>query len=85
MKIVNLTSCNDWFFVHEGSQGQLIMYRIAAWGVNDSGEVYGLISQPEPREHPLRLVPAPALPGAYKHKEELTEEQLELALQMIPE
>ena len=87
MKIVNICACNDWFFVHEGSQGQLIVLRIAAWGINEQGDVLGLVSHQELGDTPLKIVPVPPLPGAYKHKDELTEEQMHATQEItkIPE
>lgn len=87
MKITNVCNCDGWFFVHEGSQGQLILLRVAAWGISEQGDVFGLVSHQELGDTPLKLVPVPALPGAYKHKDELTEEQLNAAKEItkIPE
>jgi hypothetical protein len=82
MNIQSICSSPDWFFVHEGSQGQLIVYRVAAWGLTEEGQVYGLVSHQEMQDRPVQLVPVPAIPGAYRHKDELSEEQLKAASQV---
>lgn len=79
-KTVQILAAQDWYFIHEGATPDTpIVHVIAAWALNDLGEVNALIGGVEtgpgtPSEH-NRLVKAPPIKGTCKHLSDLTAQE----------
>jgi len=68
----------DWFFVSKDTGGKIVVFRVAAWALQeDGGDVVGLVGHvtSEPNRTP-RLIPVPPDGGLYKHLSELTISEL---------
>ena len=83
-----VTQATDWFYVipqKEGVNQEQIVWRIGVWAQNDEGEIIGLISVTKGGYDDINknefnhLVAIPPLRGCYKHRDELTPEQLTLS------
>ena len=84
MTYSNLIPATDWFYVHKQLTTQADappgVYHVAAFALTEDGEVVGLIPVAEGRKNPPRLVPPPAgVDGFYLHRDQLNEQEAELA------
>lgn len=82
-----ITQADNWFYVVEKNEhgiGPIVM-RVAAWAQNEEGDVNGLISVTKGGYDDLQgkstngLIQIPPLRGVYKHKDELSEEEIALS------
>lgn len=79
MTIKSLCPSVDWFFVTKPTppQNETSVWHIAAWAVNEEGEVFGMVSVPkinlDNKCSTPTLVSAPPVNGVYKHLRELNE------------
>lgn len=74
----------DWLYINRSDNyDALSIYYVAAWGLSESGNVFGLISMPGTQEYDesggcAQLVQVPPnKQGVYKHKDELTPQELQ--------
>jgi hypothetical protein len=79
VKILNTSSCDDWYYVGASVHGEPIVFKVAAWGTADDGQVYGMISVTIRGNEPPRLVLPPPIGGTYKPKELLSEKEHDAA------
>lgn len=73
----------DWYFVHEGHNNEPVVWRLAAWGLKETGETVGLIGahgreQANNAETPSLSAVVKA-PGRYLHFSQLTAQERDLA------
>lgn len=82
-----ITQADNWFYVVEKNEHGIgpTVQRIAAWAQNEEGDVIGLMSvtkggynDPQGRST-NGLIQIPPLRGVYKHKDELSVEEIELS------
>jgi hypothetical protein len=73
VKIVSLTQGDGWYYVGPEVEGLPIVYKVAAWGVTEDGQVHGLISVTITENAPPHLVLPPPVGGRYKPEESLTD------------
>jgi len=81
LQITSLCPCTDWFYTATGSQDEPIVFRVAAWALQGSGDVVGLVSASgaNTNTNVPRLVAPPPIGGRYIHVSQLTEQQSERA------
>ena len=80
----SLIAATDWFYVHEAlsikHDAPPVVYHVAALGVDDDGQVHGLIPATcGPGEPPKLVTPPPGVQGRYAHRDELTDQERALA------
>lgn len=81
MKYSQISPATGWYFRHENAahdQRPCTIYQIASWALTDEGEVVGLVAVRDPETKRAKLVTPPPLVGDYLHREQLTDEELEL-------
>ncbi len=79
-KIVNISPCEDWYYVGIGAKQEAIVFKVAAWALNIEGQVHGLIAAGNKSgNEPARLTLPPPIGGTYKIREHLSQEELEAA------
>lgn len=77
-QILQITPCEDWFFVCSPSDGGEVVERVAAWALRADGTVVGLVNnfRNQAPGSTAELVPASANdddePGQYTHLNDLT-------------
>ncbi|MEO7326474.1 MAG: hypothetical protein ABIW82_16770 [Dokdonella sp.] len=82
MKYISIASAQDWFYVIH--KKETIVWRVAMWALQQGGEeVIGLVANPiiEDEINPMirgakKFLTTPPLPGTYKHRMDLTAEEL---------
>lgn len=76
----SISPCDGWYYVGHSVMGRAnIVYKIAAWGLTDNNEVFGLIPVTTSEHVVPGLELPPAIGGTYKSREQLTEEELAVA------
>jgi hypothetical protein len=73
---------HGWYFRHENTPGakrDFTIYQLAAWGLNESGEVIGLVAANFPDRQPPTLLSVPPVSGQYLHVEQLNDSEVEAA------
>jgi len=74
MQNQSVVPCSGWYFVAKNSGDDSdIVFPVAAWSMNESGEVIGLISVTNAvtKDNIARLVAPPPIGGTYKHERQL--------------
>jgi hypothetical protein len=81
IRFTSLCPCADWFYTATGSQDEPIVFRVAAWALQDNGDVIGLVSASSATTNAnvSRLVGPPPIGGRYVHESQLTPQQRERA------
>lgn len=85
MTYTQVCTAQDWFFVHKTGReaDPPIVWHIAAWALTDAGEVVGLVGafgEEQGREGVSpKLTIVPPVPGAYLHRDQLSEIELQKA------
>ena len=80
-----ITPATDWVFVHKRVKEQEppVVWNLAASGLKEDGEVIGLVGAFGPQQaaegSTPHLVSVPPVAGAYLHRSQLTEVELEQA------
>ncbi|MBR8028540.1 hypothetical protein KDX27_31365 [Burkholderia cenocepacia] len=75
----------DWYFSHPRANEQEppVVWNLAAWGLKEDGEVIGLVGAFGPQQagegKTPHLVSIPPVAGAYLHRSQLTDVELEQA------
>jgi len=82
--ITSIIPATDWFYVHQAistlADSPPVVYHVAAFGLDEDGQVVGLIPVTPGQKQPPRLVtPPPGVDGRYAHRDELTAQERELA------
>lgn len=76
MSYSSFSPCEDWYYVGYTDDGASAVYRLAGWAIRE-GAVIGLISTWPNKDGVPQLVAPPAVfKGQYKHKSDLSQEQL---------
>lgn len=75
---------NDWFFRFEHS-GMPHVVRIAAWGLDHEGHVFGMVSASTADFDSPHLVKVSSRYGVYLHREDMTSDELMLVNQHVRE
>jgi len=80
----NIIPATDWFFVHRDDEDALArptVWHLAAWGVNDTGDIVGLVSPAGKSSNGVpSLAIVPPVEGKYLHRDQLTDIEREQAL-----
>jgi hypothetical protein len=82
MTFKTLIPATDWFYVHKQIPPTKapVVYHVAAFALQDDDEVVGLIPVATGNKGLPRLVKPPAdVDGVYLHRDQLTEEEANLA------
>lgn len=84
MTYSNLIPATDWFYVHKQLTTQAdappVVHHVAAFALDEQGEPVGLIAVAQGNKAPPRLVsPPPGVDGMYLHRDQLNEQEAELA------
>lgn len=79
MTYKNLIPATDWFYVHKQSIVPVV-YHVAAFALDEQDKVVGLIPVAQGNNNAPRLVPPPSgVDGFYLHRDQLNEQEAELA------
>lgn len=83
MRYKNFTAAVDWFVVCndetpvDGTPKKFV-WVLAGWGLTQDEQVVGMVSVNSNMGETNRLVSVPLLPGVYKHRMELSADELAL-------
>ncbi|MHA7685906.1 hypothetical protein [Cupriavidus sp. PET2-C1] len=75
-----IVPATDWFFVHSHvlANSPPTVWHLAAWGLTAEGQAVGLVGAEQGKDGVApKLVSVPPVPGAYLHRDQLTEVERE--------
>lgn len=78
--ITQMMPADGWYFRHIQPSGHVAIYRLAAWGLHEDGEVVGLVNK-DGVSHGATLHPIDhSNQGSYLHESSLTADALRVYL-----
>ena len=83
MNYTQIVAADGWHFVARGTDGAIIVFPLAVWGLTDDGRVLGLVGDVPMGGVPgsyiegtARLIAPPPICGAYRHRSTMTAAEL---------
>mgnify|MGYP000845349778 FL=1 len=84
MKYIQIMPAEDWYLIHDRTDGQLVFYRLIGWGLDERGRVEGIV--PVTNQDGAAVSGVPGVKGSrYRHVSRMTPKEIEaLAAMRLP-